>query len=286
MIGEPSARRPRLDVPRVVLHRMVRGQLERRSACPAGSSSRPARTSMIDIDLAVEVPRTASEAVGQRVLGDHDPVARSRPRRGWRAEPVDCHRDRGAPVRPVVRPCDIVATAITSRRAWVVGVGDATRRAAPAMPTASAIDRLQRGDRRGRAPPRHRRATQAIDEPGMMSWNCCSSTSFHSSSSSVDRSRYGHRTAGHPPQLGLAEQPLAAAIADLGRRLDCQRAAVHLEVQLAVPHRDRCAGGGLGFDVSKNSSGVPTEIRGTPSRSAMRRARSIISRVGPPPPLP
>ena len=37
---------------------------------------------------------------------------------------------------------------------------------------------------------------------------------------------------------------------------------------------------------SKNPSTVPSSSRGRPSRSAIRRARSTISRVGPPPPLP
>ncbi len=60
----------------------------------------------------------------------------------------------------------------------------------------------------------------------------------------VDR----HRPARGPPQLGLAQEPLAPTVADLGARLAGQRAAVHLEVQLAVPHRDRGTSRGLGLD--------------------------------------
>ena len=70
----------------------------------------------------------------------------------------------------------------------------------------------------------------------------------------VDHRR--RRTAGgKPPQLGFAQQSLATSIADLGGRLRRQRASVHLEVQLARPHRYRSAGRGLAFDVAEELLG-------------------------------
>ena len=51
------------------------------------------------------------------------------------------------------------------------------------------------------------------------------------------------------PQLGLAEQPLAPAVAELRAQLAGQRPPMGLEVQLAAPHRHRRPGRRLGLDV-------------------------------------
>ena len=94
-------------------------------------------------------------------------------------------------------------------------------------------------------------------------------------------------TGGRRPQLGLAQQPLAAAVAELRAQLAGERAAVGLEVQLAAPHRHRRAAGDLGLDVVEELGRRARARRcGMPSRSASRRSRSSISRVGPPPPSP
>ncbi len=53
----------------------------------------------------------------------------------------------------------------------------------------------------------------------------------------------------HPPEFRLAKQTFAATVPDLGGRLGCQRAAVHLEVQLAGPHGYGCPNRCLGLDV-------------------------------------
>ena len=182
-------------------------------------------------------------------------------------------------------PSTVVATATTSRRASVVGVGDV--RPVPARAVATRV-----GDDASR--PRPTRAcaasasacTQAIDEPGMMSWNCWSSTSFH------ERVELGgdlgrHRRRQRPPQLGLAQQPLAPAVADLRARLrwSACRGASRSTARRPTPaparrRRPRPR------PCRRTRSTVPSCMRGSPSRSAIRRARSSISRVGPPPPLP
>ena len=123
--------------------------------------------------------------------------------------------------------------------------------------------------------------TQAIDDPGRMSWNCWVSTSRQSSSTSA---RPAER---RRPQLGLDEQALAPTVAELGAELAGQRAAVGLEVELAAPHGHRRPGADLApRRASKNSSGVPTATVTRASVDDSRRARSSISRVGPPPPSP
>ena len=58
-----------------------------------------------------------------------------------------------------------------------------------------------------------------------------------------------------PPQLCLAQQALAATVADLRLRLAGERAAMHLEVQLAVPHGHGCTGSDLGFHVREELVG-------------------------------
>ena len=98
--------------------------------------------------------------------------------------------------------------------------------------------------RRGRGCASASAWTHAIDDPGRMSWNCWVSTSCQSSSRSATRRRARRR-----PQLGLAQQLLASAVAELGADLARQRAAVGLEVQLAAPHRHRCAEMDLALDV-------------------------------------
>ena len=67
--------------------------------------------------------------------------------------------------------------------------------------------------------------------------------------------RSRHRSASGPPQLGFAQQPFAPAVAQLGVDLTGERAAVHLEVQLATPLRHRCPGGGLGLNSSEEVVG-------------------------------
>ena len=64
------------------------------------------------------------------------------------------------------------------------------------------------------------------------------------------------RTTGHGrPQLGLAQQTLAALVPELGAQLARERAAMGLEVELAAPHRHRRAGGDLGVDAVEEVAG-------------------------------
>ena len=83
-----------------------------------------------------------------------------------------------------------------------------------------------------------------------MSWNCWVSTSRQTfvQRVRVDVDVVGDGRGGGP-QLALAQQPLAAAVAELGAELAGERATVRLEVELAAPHRHRRAGCRLGLDV-------------------------------------
>ena len=117
------------------------------------------------------------------------------------------------------------------------------------------------------------RCTQEIDEPGRMSWNWFSSTAFQIRS----RSSYGYASSlprhhgRRGPQLGLAEQVLAAPVALLGlglrgvRRRGAAPGRAHptrpahaRRTPLRRPRRTR--------------SGTRSSTRGEPSRFATRRA--------------
>ena len=185
--------------------------------------------------------RHGEVAVGHRAVGDDDavvdgstatagasPSPGTRARKAWRPSGSCCTGPSpagGAGRHRRPRP-------LATRGA----VGE--RRARPARCVASASPIRASSSAATRAWAASASAcTQAIDEPGMMSWNCCVSTSRHSASSSVPVAL----PAGGQPQLGLAQQPLAPPVADLRAQLAGQRAAVGLEVQLAAPHRHRCA---------------------------------------------
>ena len=130
--------------------------------------------------------------------------------------------------------------------------------------------------------------TQAIDDPGRMSWNCWTSTSFHSWSSSAATAAV---RSGGPPT------PAHHSSASWSRRSQVRFPSFVRIWLVSVPRciskysSPRQVGTGAPAAASpsteaKNPSTVPSSRRGRPSRSAMRRARPTISRVGPPPPSP
>ena len=117
-----------------------------------------------------------------------------------------------------------------------------------------------------------------------MSWNWCSSTSFHSRSSS---------------SYGYAKPVRSAATVDhsSASRSRCSLRRLPALVFVCVVNVARWfsrysspthtgASGYSWWARVKNSVGDSTTTRGEPSRLASRRARSSISRVGPPPPSP
>ena len=242
---------PRLDVPRVVPHRLVDGQLEHGPEL-AGRQQLAAAGDVDDrAQVAVEIPRHRHAAVLHRAVGDDDAVGRS-PAAAAAAMPSPGTRARNA-TRPSARRWtapsgrfdggDDDLVALDRRR---VGQHGSRRRRARRQ---TAAMRSSRSAAMRANTSSASACTQAIDEPGMMSWNWSVSTSCHSAS------RSGWLAGCRRPQLGLAQQPLAAPVAELRAQLAGQRAAMGLEVQLAAPHRHRRAGGDLGVDVVEELGG-------------------------------
>ena len=171
--------------------------------------------------------------------------------------------------RPSARTCDgpspsggatVVTTSSRATEALLASTGPAGASESRTSPTiASSSSPIRRWAASASA------WTQAIDEPGMMSWNCSVSTSRHSGSRSAT-----DRPAVAQPQLGLAQQPLTAQVAALGPQLAGQRAAMRLEVQLAAPHRHRRAGGA---PRRRRDRRTPPPCRAR--RAACRRGRPV-----------
>ncbi len=128
------------------------------------------------------------------------------------------------------------------------------------------------------------RCTHAIDVPGRMSWNWCSSTVFHSRSSAS----YGY---GKPVRTAAVAAHSSASCSRCSpRRLPCLVRAWLVSVarcssRYSSPtHTGACAYSAWAF--SKNADGFSKTTRAEPSRSVSRRALASISRVVPPPPSP
>ena len=191
------------------------------------------------------VTTTASPRVDRRrgddpVRGDggHEGAASRRARRCTGPSPSRCPRRRR---RPLGRPAP-------GRRQAPSGPG--ARSASASAISASSRSAIRACSASASA------CTQAIDEPGRMSWNCWSSTSFHSSSSSaataaVRSVRRRRRPTTARPRAAGARSGGCRAWSGLAR----QRAPVRLEVQLAPPHRDGRARRGLGLDVVEEPVG-------------------------------
>ena len=251
---------PRLEVPRVVLDRMVGGELEHRRELTRRNQLTCAGEIDDRADVAGAVPPHREARVGHRRVGQHDPVvdrlrvvARCRERRdregrhphGQRppnrrraagTSPRSAHRSR-TPTRRRAGPRRRSA----SRPGW-----RATPRAgsAPAAETTSInsarcdarvrSDALEDGLGIG-VDPGDRRAGQDVVEL----------LGEHLAPEVVDVGRAAER---RRPQLGLDQQSLAAAVAELRAQLARERAPVRLEVQLAAPDRNRGTRIDLGFD--------------------------------------
>src|SRR4051794_36748636 len=117
-----------------------------------------------------------------------------------------------------------------------------------------------------------------------MSWNWCSSTVFQIRSSAA----YGYSA---PVYTAAADHHSSASRSRCSlRRLPAFVLACVVKVarwfsRYSSP--DQTGASGYSANAcSKNVAGVVISTRGEPSRSARRRARSSISRVGPPPPSP
>ena len=123
------------------------------------------------------------------------------------------------------------------------------------------------------------RCTHAMDDPGMMSWNCCVRTRCH---------HWSMRVGLVPARADHAS--ISCSNCSL-RRLPCF-------VPICVLYVPRCfskyispthTGASVPYSLIesvKKSATLPMVTRGTPFRSAARRARSIMVCVGPPPPSP
>ncbi len=125
---------------------------------------------------------------------------------------------------------------------------------------------------------------QAIDDPGRMSWNWWNRTVSTAGRSLVRVGVLRHVQRGRRrPQLGLTGWCSLLRLPCLVRACGGVGAAVQLQVEFADPDR------GSGYSsrrARRRASGCSTTTFGEPSRSASLRARSMISRVGPPPPSP
>jgi hypothetical protein len=176
------------------------------------------------------------------------------------------------------------STSITSRRRCVAAFATATPSPSPDAPIASSISCSSRAAQRACADSASA-CTHAIDEPGMMSWNCCSSTSFQSWSSSAATCS------------GIAPTCAHHSSASRNNRSHSRLPTFVRDWLVSVPrciskyssprHTGTRPPAVISASTwSKKSATVPSVNGGVPSRSAIRRARSTISRVGPPPPLP
>ena len=128
--------------------------------------------------------------------------------------------------------------------------------------------------------------TQAIDEPGRMSWNCWVSTSRHVSSSSW-------ASTSAPPIAAVAAHNSVSRSSRSHRRLPSFVRSWLVSVPRWVSKYSSPRHAGTGAPPaasastwSKNRAAEPSSTCGIGSRSARRAARASISRVGPPPPSP
>ena len=172
-------------------------------------ASRPSRVEL-DPDQAVVERRAVARCHGAAPAPAAVPRGARPRRRGDLARPT-ADAGRQAPVTDLGR-------AVRARRCSTAG----RRPPAPASAGERGRDDLLQLRRApARTSPRASRCTQAIELPGRMSWNWCSSTVFQSRSSSLVRvgvARRVHRGR-RRPQLGLAQQVLAAPVARLGAGL-------------------------------------------------------------------
>ena len=135
------------------------------------------------------------------------------------------------------------------------------------------LDELRRAARRSRRKLRSAsRCTQAIELPGRMSWNCCSSTVFHSRQLVV-------RVGGAVRTAAVAAHSSASRSRCSLRRLPCLvglggvGGAVVLQVQLARPHRRvRVLGLGAREELARGARSRPSAS--PPGRAAGARPPS------------
>ena len=180
---------------------------------------------MIDVMLPNSSQRTADARWSSRSRQDHAIVDRrcddgGGPERGGRGP------ERGGAVREALAPAvsSRSISTITARRRHVGRARqDQVDASSPTTSASRSAMRRRRSASTAATRPRRPACTQAIDEPGRMSWNCWVSTSLPQLVHVGDRP-------GSPPRAPPPEQPLTAPVPQLGLRLAGQRAAVGLEV--------------------------------------------------------
>ena len=258
----------------------VRG---RHRAARSGSSSRARARSMIEVRLPNGVPSHREVAVRHRRVRHHDPIVD-----GERCQRPDAERRHPHPQPRSAR-----------RRA----AGHGRRRRATRSTTTTSSTSASAGLATHATPP----VSSSISE----SMRACSSAATSREDGLGVLVRPGDRRPREDvvellrqhllperidtgptaergrPQLRLDEQSLATAVAELGLQLAGERAPMRLEVQLAAPDGCRAHPARCHVRVGVNiASGVSTSSVARESIPASRRARSSISRVGPPPPSP
>ena len=260
---------------------MVGGQLEHRGQLAARDDL--ASVGEIDDrgDVPERIPTHGEVMVGHRRVGQHDTVVDGQ-RHEWgdtERRNGEAHRRRAVgellPLEPVVDVGVVDDDDLVDSRVGRVRDDDAGAEFAEQIRDADIQFCPHVGeDRLGiLVHPRDRRARQDVVEL----------LGEHLLPQMID---LGRAAEGGRPEFGFDQQAFAAPVAELRLQLARQRASMRLEVQLTTPHRRRCASLDIRSIRSNIAAGVPTSSVARASMCASRRARSSISRVGPPPPSP